>query len=115
MLTYDLMLMPKALDMNINTSIRDSTAVIRLEGRFDFAGHRDFREAFKAAVQSEAAREIQIDLRNVVYIDSSALGMLLLSLENAKAAGKTISLTGATGPVKQVLDIANFHKLFTIK
>lgn len=101
--------------MTITRTTRDATEVIRVEGRFDFATHREFREALKAALANERAREILIDLAAAVYIDSSALGMLLLSLENAKAAGKSITLGGPTGAVKQVLDIANFQRLFSIR
>lgn len=101
--------------MTISTTKRDATEVIRVEGRFDFAAHRDFREALKAALANDKTKEIQIDLAAADYIDSSALGMLLLSLENAKAAGKALVLVGPTGAVKQVLDIANFQRLFVIR
>lgn len=101
--------------MTISRTTRDATEVVRVEGRFDFAAHRDFREAIKAAFANERAKEIQIDLAGAVYIDSSALGMLLLSLENAKAAGKALVLVGPSGAVKQVLDIANFQRLFEIR
>ena len=34
--------------------------------------------------------------------------------DKAKAAGKSIALTNCRGVVKQVLDIANFGKLFNM-
>ncbi|HEY6896447.1 MAG TPA: STAS domain-containing protein [Rhodocyclaceae bacterium] len=101
--------------MQVRRSSHDLIEVIRLEGRFDFSTHRLFRDAVKAALANAAAQEIQIDLAAVDYVDSSALGMLLLSQENAKAAGKTLALVGAAGVVKQVLDIANFQRLFVIR
>jgi len=101
--------------MTISRTTRDATEVVRIEGRFDFAAHRDFREALKIALANERAKEIAIDLAAADYIDSSALGMLLLSLENAKAAGKPLVLERPSGAVKQVLDIANFQRLFTIR
>ena len=101
--------------MSVVRSTRNDVDVIRVEGRFDFAAHRDFREAVKAAVANAQATAIEIDLGGADYIDSSALGMLLLSLENAKAAGKALALTRPQGAVKQVLDIANFQRIFVIK
>lgn len=101
--------------MTISRTTRDTTEVIRIEGRFDFAAHRDFREAIKAAFANERAKDIEIDLAAAGYIDSSALGMLLLSLENAKTAGKSLALVRPTGAVKQVLEIANFQRLFVIR
>ena len=55
-----------------------------------------------------------VDLGNVAYLDSSALGMLLMLRDKAKSSGKTVCLANARGSVRQVLDIANFGKLFPI-
>lgn len=91
----------------------DNRSVIQLQGRFDFNSHREFREAVDAALAA-SAKEIQVDLGGVEYLDSSALGMLLMLRDKAKGAGHEVSLAHCTGPVKQVLDIANFGKLFAI-
>ena len=58
--------------------------------------------------------ELEIDLGEVDYLDSSALGMLLMLREKAQAANKKIVLSNCKGSVRQVLEIANFGKLFTI-
>jgi len=99
--------------MQTNVTKRDDKTVIVLQGRFDFNSHREFREAIDLAVK-EPAREIQVDLGAVDYLDSSALGMLLMLRDKAKSAGKEVVLAHAQGPVKQVIDIANFGKLFAL-
>jgi HptB-dependent secretion and biofilm anti anti-sigma factor len=87
---------------------------LNLEGRFDFHSHRDFRTAYENVLAKSEIREIVVDFGRVDYLDSSALGMLLLLREKAEAAGKKVSLANLSGTVKQVLEIANFGKLFTI-
>lgn len=99
--------------MQTSVSVRDGKTVIVLQGRFDFNAHREFREAVDQAVK-EAAREVQVDLAGVDYLDSSALGMLLMLRDKAKGAGKEVVLANARGSVKQVIDIANFGKLFSL-
>lgn len=89
-------------------------AVVQLSGRFDFNTHRDFRNACDPLVADAAIREIQIDFFGVDYLDSSALGMLLMLRDKASGGGKDVVLTRVKGNVKQVLDIANFSKLFKI-
>lgn len=101
--------------MQINERTDNTTSRLSLGGRFDFHSHRDFRSAYEAVLARAEIREILIDFTQVDYLDSSALGMLLLLREKAEAGGKKVKLTKLSGAVKQVLEIANFGKLFAIE
>jgi HptB-dependent secretion and biofilm anti anti-sigma factor len=97
------------------TSTRAGTqGTVKLAGRFDFNCHREFRHACEQLLGDAALREIQIDLGDVDYLDSSALGMLLMLRDKALATQKQVLLGNVRGNVRQVLDIANFGKLFEI-
>lgn len=100
--------------MQANVSKDGAKVVVKLTGRFDFNTHRDFRNACDPLVADNSVREIVIDFAGVDYLDSSALGMLLMLRDKASGSGKDIALAGVRGSVKQVLDIANFSKLFKI-
>jgi anti-anti-sigma factor len=100
--------------MQTNIVSSNGRAVIRLRGRFDFNAHREFREAVDAVLGDSTSKELAVDLGEVDYLDSSALGMLLMLRDKANGVGKSISLINCHGAVKQVLDIANFGKLFSI-
>ncbi|HNH36303.1 MAG TPA: STAS domain-containing protein [Rhodocyclaceae bacterium] len=100
--------------MQASFSVADGRAVIRLQGRFDFNAHREFREATEQALREAGAKELRVDLAEVEYLDSSALGMLLMLRDKAKATNRAVVLANCRGAVRQVLDIANFGKLFTI-
>lgn len=99
--------------MQVNVSNRDGKTAIVLQGRFDFNSHREFREAVDQAVQ-QAPHDILVDLGEVDYLDSSALGMLLMLRDKARNSGKEVGLSNARGAVKQVIEIANFGKLFPL-
>lgn len=101
--------------MLINQKIDGNSARLSLEGRFDFHSHRDFRTAYEAVLGQDGVRDIIIDFGRVDYLDSSALGMLLLLREKAEAGGRKVRLANLSGSVKQVLEIANFGKLFAIE
>ena len=100
--------------MQASVSKDGAKAVVKLAGRFDFNTHRDFRSACDPLVSDNSVLELVIDFEGVDYLDSSALGMLLMLRDKAGGAGKDISLRAVRGSVKQVLDIANFSKLFKI-
>ncbi len=100
--------------MHIDTHIVNGRAVLGLEGRFDFSANSEFRRCCDEALQAIQVRELEIDLGQVLYLDSSALGMLLMLRERAEGVRKHVMLSNCRGAVKQVLDIANFAKLFRI-
>lgn len=100
--------------MDTNVTVSDSAATLRLVGRFDFKAHREFREAVEKLLAESSGRSVKVDMADVSYLDSSALGMLLMLRDKAKAASRDVALVGVNGNVRQVLDIANFSKLFTI-
>ena len=100
--------------MQANVSVSNEDAVVKLSGRFDFNAHRDFRAAYEPLMDNTAVRAVTIDLGSVDYLDSSALGMLLMVRDKAGTANKKLTLANARAGVKQVLDIANFGKLFQI-
>lgn len=90
------------------------SATIKLNGRFDFNTHRDFRAAYEPLIADSAVKVITVDFASVDYLDSSALGMLLMLRDKMGGVNKDVTLVGVQGNVKQVLDIANFGKLFRI-
>jgi len=81
---------------------------LRLSGRFDFSCREEFRAAY---LQSPAGSAFVIDMTAVDYVDSAALGMLLLLRDHAGEASR-VTISGSHGQPEQVLRIANFHKLF---
>lgn len=100
--------------MQASVLIEAGKAVIKLIGRFDFNTHREFRGAYEPLIGDAAIQAVIIDLSGVDYLDSSALGMLLMLRDKFGGANKEVALIGVRGNVKQVLDIANFGKLFPI-
>ncbi len=100
--------------MQISQRISDHHAVLALAGRFDFNTHSDFRKAYESVLAHPDIRTLDIDMQRVEYLDSSALGMLLLLKERAEARNVRVSLSHPGGTVRQILEIANFGKLFSI-
>ncbi len=100
--------------MQVTVSNDGGKATLKLNGRFDFNTHRDFRSAYDSLIADASVRSVVVDFSGVDYLDSSALGMLLMLRDKMGGANKDVALTGVRGNVKQVLDIANFGKLFQI-
>jgi anti-anti-sigma factor len=100
--------------MQTSMQIVNGRAVLSIQGRFDFSAHRIFRGTCNESLEMREVQELELDLGGVEYLDSSALGMLLLLKEHADAVRKRVVLSNCRGSVKQVLDIANFDRIFRI-
>lgn len=90
-----------------------NTITLHISGRFDYNIHQDFRHAYEQA--PPASTEFIIDLRDTEYMDSSALGMLLLLREYAGGDHANVKLANARTEIKEILRIANFHEMFKIR
>ena len=100
--------------MSFETRSDKDISVIFLNGRFVFDSHKDFRKATEQVLERSGTRVIQLDMGQVDYLDSSALGMLLMLKKKVETSGRTIQIKNLKGMARQVLEIANFHKIFTI-
>ncbi|MBB5321273.1 STAS domain-containing protein [Marinobacter oulmenensis] len=101
--------------MSIEAHRRDDgqTLVIRVDGRFDFSTHQAFRDAYEHG--DEAIVRYVVDLSDTTYLDSSALGMLLLLRDHAGGDQASISIENCNSDVRRILSISNFEQLFSIR
>ncbi|GAB1393969.1 anti-anti sigma factor HsbA [Rhodocyclaceae bacterium] len=98
--------------MQIDSVNLPTHVLVRLTGRFDFSTRERFIAYIKETIARAEAPEIQIDLAAVVYIDSSALGMLLMARDLARQHEKEVTLANPQPLVRQTLETAQFSRLF---
>ena len=87
--------------------------VISIEERFDFSIHQKFRESYVHFDTLNA--EFVLDLALTSYMDSSALGMILLLKDHAENLSGSVVIKNPSETVKKILEIAQFHRLLTIE
>jgi anti-anti-sigma factor len=88
---------------------------IVLPSKFDFSYHKNFTDQYGKALEEESEQNITLDFSNVEYLDSAALGMMVLLKKKADAAGREVLIINTHGAALEVLKIANFDNLFKIK
>lgn len=88
------------------------TVTIAINGRFDFGQHQDFRKAYEG--KAKAGQSVVIDFARVDYVDSSALGMMLVLREHMGNDASKIRIVNCKPEIRSILSISNFEKLFTV-
>lgn len=101
--------------MAITSTMSPDEGVLTLyiEGRFDFSAHQEFRASYEQ-LEPPPSR-YQVDMRATNYLDSSALGMLLLLRDYAGGDNSEIEIINTSPEVRKILTISNFDQLFDIR
>lgn len=86
---------------------------LAMSGRFTYTDNATFRQIIQD-LRNGTYKHLQLDISRLEYIDSAALGMLLLLNDAATKTGISISLTGANGQIRKMLEISNFDEIFHI-
>jgi anti-sigma B factor antagonist len=63
---------------------------------------------------SAGVRHILIDFKDVSFMDSSGLGLLIVALKTVKAAGGRLSLCSVSNEVRIVFELTDVEQFFEI-
>lgn len=99
--------------MEYSTHKEGAQTKIEMEGKFSFADHAAFKTMLDTVVD-EHLDMLELDLAKVNFVDSSALGLLLLLRDEADKHDVALILKSPGGQVKKMFEISRFYDLFTI-
>lgn len=99
--------------MEIAENVQEGTYDVTLRGKFTFGDHSAFREVL-TRISEPNVRKVILHMGLVEFVDSAALGMLLLAHDEAEKYQKSLVLSGAAGQVKKMFDMARFNTLFSM-
>ena len=99
--------------MKISTTYDNGVFRAVLAESFTFSDHAIFRELLRE-MESKKLSQITIDLAGVDFVDSAALGMLLLLREVSTKKRAVVTISGSQGQVRKMLEISKFGQLFKL-
>ena len=99
--------------MTITQQMTDNKLTLTLSGRFEFQARKTFQEAI---CQAEATnhRDILLNLAQVPFIDSAALGLLSLAHQKFQLTQQHLILVAPQEYVLKVLKLAHIDKMMPI-
>ena len=85
-------------------SAERETAIVALEGEIDLSTASEAEQRIQAAEANSPGRLV-IDLREVTFMDSSGLRVLLTAHRRAEELGRDFALVKGGGTVNRLLDV----------
>lgn len=100
--------------MEISTTRNNGQVIVTLTGSMYVEEAAVLREKMIGFMES-GCKEFVIKLNRVEYIDSSGLGVLVAIQKRALQMKGGVTLVGANGLVKELLELTRLNKVFTMQ
>ncbi len=85
--------------------------VLDIKGRITLGGDSKQLEWSVEKLISEGKKKIVLDLSGVTSLDSTGIGIIVMSAGRIKKAGGELRVTGATAHIEDVLKMTNVDQL----
>jgi anti-anti-sigma factor len=99
--------------MEISEKSVEGHTVIDLGGQIDSTASKEFEE-FLVGVIDKGTHTMIVDFKNVKFISSAGLRVLLLAGKKVKPYGGKVILCNLSKDVREVFDISGFSTIFSI-
>lgn len=99
--------------MHITEHVHDGVLVLHISGRLNYYSRKTFQAVMRNA-EKGFVDHVVINLTEVDYLDSVAIGMLVLSQVRLGLKGIVLSLAGPQSKVSTILEAVNIPKLIPI-
>ena len=96
--------------MSIHSTVSNNCLKIVIDGQFDLHAHKEFLASYNNV--DVTPEKYVVDMRGAIYLDSSALGMLLLLRDHAGGDDAKVEIVNCNPDVRKILSIASFEQLF---
>lgn len=100
--------------MELNFERHENFIVVYLHGRFDVYYSEKFEKAILKLMNDETPCHLIFNLRNVEYLSSSGIGLLVSVMVRQKKREKMLILCDLPGAVKKILDLVEMTAIFNI-
>ena len=101
--------------MSVTIGFEGNTANIILSGNIDYSLQGEIRTANQKALSNEQVKEICVDFREVMFLDSSVIRALLTLQKEADAKGKSLVLLNCKDNTREVFEIGGFDRMFNFR
>jgi anti-sigma B factor antagonist len=86
---------------------------LELHGELDLATVNELTGVLNECIANPQCIRVVVDLSDVTFIDSVTISALIHAYNNAANAGHTLSIVGATGAVRRVLELTGVLDVLT--
>lgn len=97
--------------MDINAMRRGARVIVRLSGELDHHSAAKVRGTLDLILRDVSVREMQLDMRNVTFMDSAGLGVVLGRYKTISARGGRMIVSGMRTSIDRIFRMSGLYAL----
>ncbi|MBE6807835.1 MAG: anti-sigma factor antagonist [Clostridia bacterium] len=97
--------------MAVEINVTGEVVTARLSGEIDHHSARAMREEIDNAVELNMPTLLVLDFKDVSFMDSSGIGLVMGRFRILSKSGAELHITGASSPIHKMLKLAGIEKL----
>lgn len=101
--------------MQLQQSFANHQLSLYLSGEFSISDHRTFGPIISQIEQGEGIQSIVLYMEKLTYLDSAAIGILLVLRDKASKRNIPVTIVGLQGDVAAIFQLTQLNTLFTIQ
>ena len=97
--------------MYVEFNTRNDFLVVRLIGELDHHSAEEVRSRIDDKIERESIKKIIMDFKNVTFMDSSGIGVVIGRYKKVAGIGGSISIACATDNIKRVFELSGIFRI----
>ncbi|CEI82534.1 anti-sigma-B factor antagonist [Oceanobacillus oncorhynchi subsp. incaldanensis] len=102
------------MNLSVNVQEDSNVKVLEVSGEIDAYTAPELKETLMPLMR-ESGNEIEVDLENVQYMDSTGLGVFVSALKASKESGSHYTLKNVQDRVFRIFEITGLSEIIEIK
>ncbi len=97
--------------MSVEINVTGEVVTAYLSGEIDHHNAKEMRESIDNAIELNMPTLLVLDFKNVSFMDSSGIGLVMGRYRNLAKSGAELHITGAEAGIGKMLKLAGIEKL----
>lgn len=97
--------------MEVEKEVKNKVLFVRITGEVDLKEADRLRREVDEIIENYPVKDIVFNLKNVNFIDSSGLGVILGRFKKIRSLGGRVYLASANEKIKKILELSGFFRI----
>ncbi len=103
------------MNLQVESTAQGRKLHIAVDGEVDVSNAEELRAQIDAGLAEDATREIEVDMAQVSYIDSTGIGVLVGSAHKAQDSGRAFKVLDPQPNVLRILGLLGVDEVLGLK